>query len=753
MIYSAALSVPVKKAMKEKGVQSSINTIINNLPLDPDVTTMDVVILGPHDVVGARAHELSTALEHKHPDICVIYIYTKDSEKDYVGDYAYKMCVKKIKEGTILKAVEEFLSDHVISTGQTFVSTTDFEDAEPVDPPEAGEPYPAARRRMLFGRRRTVQEPPEENVTEVPDTAPINRVGVPANTVGSSEYETADEDDISEVALNSGDEINQDGDDGLGTVSEIPVGDTESMPTLSEMMQTLMKESDEDEESSDAGKALTSSAVHDSLNPTMPAQPSEMASFTEQLENIKSVMDWDVFKEVLNRDSMTKRLIEANSEFAGLVNMLDVLDNRIQAVFRDTSLTAEQKFDEIKGIGLERSVAKAAQNSIYVDKLIRTLENITRSAKDTVEKTIEQTKESMSKLRADRSVLEDTSSLDKLIQLRSKAQLDLLNLGRSIVDLYKAMDLSVTEEINALDSKLPSDSEYINNMMSPVGAHIFTPSNTAALANKLLQALADNRMTASQLENSVDAMVNALFELCETDENIIKEQQKTIEILKANRVEDVVIIDSVLKSALRVYIGSSNSGHSATAITWSGILSRRQNSLLVDLSGNNKFATYGLDAVPMQRFLYERIERQFLCVYTEEACRVDEIDDIIRELRTRLNYYPYINIILHASQIDLLNIISKDTLTVHYVTNCTQESMNAVENIVKQHKSDNLAKKLITIGAPVSPFMLADKMGIDVTTTKIVLLPEMPEIKGCAIRNDRTFEHAGIVSVFEEAFK
>lgn len=770
MIYAATLSAQTKRAMGNKCVQSSVSKIISNLPLDPAITTMDTVILCPKDVIGPKAREFSAALEHRHPGICVIYIYTKDNEKDLISDDVYKMHAKKIKDVTISKALEEFLGNHAISTGMSFVSNADFrdisEDTANADEPPQRVDEPQSKRRGLFGSKKNphvdkLLDDTQDYVESITHehVSYEERANMPSDTQPAAPAHEVDQHNftdgfksLTEPVLPDTPEMRENAEMDVGA-DDVDVQEPQiDMPTLGDMMASIQQEESViPEEKEDA--PMTTSAVNSFMKPVIKAQE-QVLSYEENLEQVRSADDWDKFKESLEHDSIMKRLIEANSEFSGLVTMLDVLDQRIQAVFRDTTLTADQKFDQIKSIGLERATARATSNSIYVDKLIKTIEAITCSAKRTVEEKIDSVTTAMSQLAVSRSKINDTSDLDKLIQKRSKVQAELLDLTRGLLDLYKAMDLAVTEEIKDLDAKLPSDNAYINNMMSPVGAHIFTPSNTAALANNLLQALAANRLTASQLENSITATIDALFTLCATDENIIKEQQKTIELLKANRVEDIVIVDSVLKSALRVFVGTPNSGLSATAITWSGVQSRQQNALLVDFTGNNKFSTYGIDAVPMERFLHERIEKHFTCVYTENPCGMDEIEEILNELRTRLNFYPYINIILHTEQIELLNRVSEDAFCVHYVTNCTTSSMDALRDVVAQHTNiGNIARKLVTIGAPVSPFMIAGKVGLDLTKCKLVVIPEMPAMKGCAIRNDRPYEYDEIVSVFEEAVK
>ena len=325
-------------------------------------------------------------------------------------------------------------------------------------------------------------------------------------------------------------------------------------------------------------------------------------------------------------------------------------------------------------------------------------------------------------------------------------------MSRGIVDIYNASDHLISEEMLELDSKLPSANAFINDMVKPIGTQIFTPQNTAELANKMAKALQNNYIVASQIEESINAIIDILFELCDKSEEIIRHQHNVIKMLEANRVEDVIITNSLLKKTLRVFVGDDNSGRSATAITWSGVLSRRSNTLLIDITGRDKFRDYGLNAMDLQEFMENRIEQQFLCVKSARILDTEEIAALIKELKTRLNYYPYVNIIVAPEDIDALNQLCEEALTVHYVTNCSTASITRVKEIVAANKVDNVARRLITIDTPVSPLMIADSVGIDPTMCRVVTLPAIPAIRACALRHDRPYEFEDIVRIYEEAF-
>lgn len=692
MIYVASLSVQTVRAMKKNCMQSSMGRIISQLHVDPEVSLMDTVIVGPKDLVGDNHTRFTEALKNKHPDICVIYLFENEADRDLLTNVNSKQ-YKKIKDSSIREACEEFLTGHMIKQGKGKVSSEDF------------------------------ITPSVEYVEPV--THKLN-----------------EEEDFAKEVWNPDVEV----------VSETPVPVEEATPVL-ESRPALPTDTMYEEEKVEevcTNKILSTEALN------IP-QPSIASIPERKLENyltsITNFEDWVLFKEHLSKESLVRTLIEENSEYAGLMNILDVLEARINCVWTDTTLNAEQKFEKIKGLGLERSVAKAATNSVNIDKAISIITTVITSAKRTVDERLESIDSALYKISTDKRALSDTAHIDKAVEERTRIQLQLLEMGRSIVDLYKTMDALTNELILDLDTKLPSANQFINEMIAPVCTTIFTPANTAALANKMLVALQQQRATASMLEESVQNTIALFFSLIEKDTEIIRKQKGMIDLLKANRVEDFVIVDGVLKNVLNLYTGADSSGRTATALTWSGVLSRRSNTLLIDLTGRSKLSQYGVEPIDFFDFLNQRIERPLLCVESNKQLNPIEVADLIQELKTRLNYYKVINVIVAPEAMDTLNQLSEEAFCVHYITNCTQQSMDTMREVITQHKIENIARKLIAIDSPLNPLVIAERVGADATQTRIIMLPNSPVVKACALRNDRPYEHVEVIAEYEEAFR
>lgn len=751
MIYVISLGNYAKKALGKQVQQSSLNKICDFMNLDPDDTTMDTVMLGPSDVTSPPMLErLQNALENKHPDICVIFIYTNDAQADLL-DNVYKKKVKKIKEAAIKEAFEEFVSDHKIRQGKQRMSSADFQSP---GSDSIGQPLPV-KKKSLFGRNKVVAPNPVQEEDEfpayeggeMPGDDELEASQIPMPPFGESEEDNFDDDSLAaDFAANI--KLN------LDKPEEPPVENTEP-PELD--LNAML---DEFPTSNPTPAFEPAPPVQPLVNPLSPeAQVQQHVSdmsytnIESTIANMKSFDDWEIFKNMMSRDNLTRRLIEENSEYVGVLNMMEVLDKRISTVWRNPALSAEQKFEQIKDIGLERATLKASSNSITVQKIISVISAIALSAKAVVDEKVNSINTSLYKITSDKAMLMNTEELDKMIDSRMKTQEDLLNMAKGIVELYKSMDSLVRDTCLNLDTGLPSDNAFINEMVKPIGTAMFQPQNTKELVNKLMLALQNNRVMTSQLETSVNAVIDLMFQLCNQDEEIIRYQQAKINMLQANRVEDVIIVQTLIKNCLRLYVGADNTGRTATALTWSGILSRRNNTLLIDLTGRSKLSDYGVNAISLRDFMLDRIEQQFCCVVSDHILAPDELQSMVDEIKTRLNYYAYVNVILAPEDVNGLDQLSVDAKTVSYITDCSTSSIKAMAKVVGSHTYENIARQLITIDTPVSPLIIADRIGVDTQITRMIMLPSISEIRSCAIKHEHTWEFNEVQKLFEESFR
>lgn len=112
MIFAASLAAPIKKAYGEKAMATTVQNIISQMNLDPKLSQMDACVLGVKDVKGINRAKVQAALRTKHPDVCVIYIYSSDKEGELI-DAPFKELLKKISADSMRSVIDKFLESRM----------------------------------------------------------------------------------------------------------------------------------------------------------------------------------------------------------------------------------------------------------------------------------------------------------------------------------------------------------------------------------------------------------------------------------------------------------------------------------------------------------------------------------------------------------------------------------------------------------------------------------------------------------------
>lgn len=759
MIYASALNVPVKKAYGDKCYSTTVAKIIEQMSIDPAVSGMNACVLGARDVQGINRQKVNQALHKKHPDVCVVYLYQKDKEEELL-DTPFKKIIKKVTPDAVKEAVDSYIDEHLVGEGKAVVSR-DARAAKPITskPVDRALPQGAAKgklARSAASAREREQKKSDEVEIQFDSALELYYFLDPLGKMVYCDSKTRKPLSPAQVQAQK-DRIASDL-GGKPKTRRAPRGkDAEKSGAASDdpFADVLASIGTEEGEEFTAGAEGEEQPVippaTSEFSPPPATSGREVYSMEDNIASIKDFHDWGVLKEALQKDNAVRQLLEENSSFAGCVQMMSVLDEEIKQVYYDVGLTAERKFERILEIGGRRSTLMATHNDILAKKVLSIMDAVTISARRTVEEVLLDHRRAMEQITVSEKDIMSEKKLGELLTKRTEAEFELLALIKSIITLYQAMDLEVNDVILSLDKKLPSDNEFINQMVGSAGT-ILTPTNTKEVAKAMMQALQSNRMQFSLLQDSVMKVIDAIHNILQKDSAIIEHQQHMIKMLKAHRVEDAVVLDGVLKSILHVYVGTYDVGTTATTLTWSGCLSRRRNTLLVNLMENNKLHGYGVEPVMLDDFLRERIERP-LCVVEGAIKDSENLMEIIRELKTRLDYYAHVNVVCDAEDIETIKILASEALTLNFITNCTTSSMEDIALAYKAVQVENVARKLILIDPPIDVLALANRMKVDVTTTKCVTIPNLPKVKMCGVVLEKPYEYQEVRMAFEEAFR
>lgn len=658
MVYVASLSLLAKKALGSKCHQSSINGILDTLSIDPAVSNMDVVLLGPTDLSGPAGKKIPEAVAKRHSGVCVIYLCTNDREAKLFPDAPHIKQVKKIKDTVISDAVTEFYGEDVKANNPKYSSTAD-----------------------KVGSLGTNPEPPRPVVLAV-------------------ENEEAPAEPAAPVEL------------------ELPDPPAEQPPAAEE--------------------------------PPKPSPAEDM------IASVKSVKDWDILKRQINRDSIIRQLILENNEFAGVSNMLNVWDLRIRDVWADPHKSNEEKMRAVQEFGANRQVLQATYNSVLVDKFVSLLERVVSVCSATVEERCNEITHAVISVQQNKDAFLEkaVSGEDSLDDTLYERMVELQSIEGELCKMFAFLHHEGMEEIvGRLGEKLPSTNEYINNVLS-VSVKLYQPGNTVNLAQAIVDSLAKGQVQLSLIEDKVKGLMSTMFQVIVAQNKVIQYQRDVISCLRANNVESLVVRDSLLKECFNVIVGSEHTGLTATSAIYAGMLSRRDNTLVVDLTGHSHYDRYGYDTVSLDEFMVDRIQRPLLFVAGTVDNDPEKVFHLMEELKSRLTYFRHLIIVLDAAQLNVLDQVGREALSISYVTNCTVESMSAVTAAYEAgRKIPNVCHKLICIDSPVDVGMLIATLKMDISMTKLIPIPYLREIKQAAIVRQQPHTYNDVLRVFEEAFR
>lgn len=754
MIYSAKLVAPVKKAYGERCYGTNIQKICEQLSLDPEVSGMEACVLCPKDVAGIMRKKVQLAIEDKNPDVCIIYIYNNEKEADLV-DTPFKKQVKKTTPDVVKDIVEDCMGNYLLSAKKTVVSRDAKVTKTINSKPEDVQVTAGGLKGGLFKNKAAAAKKDNQEVGDELKYDVALDLWYKIDALGNQVYinkKTGKEMTKMQVEARKT-RIKQ---GSYKLPKTLPEGvrpdpaDAENVEIPDDLVAGDI-EDEEDDIPVNLGEPKEPEApvVEEPVKPNLEERVE--SDFERNLKEVSNFHDWGLFKEAMSKDAAIRQLLEENTTYQGVVQMLSVLDTEIKTTYYDKGLTSQQKFEKVLEIGNKRSILMATHNDILARKVLDVIDAVTIGARRTVNDLLDEHRKSMEQITVSKEGLFDETELHRLVDMRSKAMCELLALVKSTIQLYQAMDLEVSDVILDMDKRLPSDNEYINEMVGSA-AEVLTPTNSMELARTMMRALQEKREAFVLMEEQVRKVIDSIRELFDRDEAIIQYQQHITQMLKAHRVEDAVIIDSVIKNILNVYIGQRGSGLTATALTWSGCLARRRNTLLIDLSNESKLGDYGEDVLDLDEFMRQRIDRP-LCVVAGTVPDVEALSELITELKTRLDYYAHINVILDSTQLEYAKVLAKESLTVNYITNCTKDNMEEMGNVYASVDVNNVAQKVLMVNPTIDVLKVAEYMNIDVTSTKCVSIPDVPKIKSCGVLQDKPYEYVGVRTVFEEAFK
>ncbi len=736
MIYSFELASLLRKGFgRDKVFSSQINKICEQMPLDPEVSKMDTVVLSSKDLKGLNRGKVQTALLTKNPNVTFIYIWSKKGEEDLI-DTPFKVELKKVTADSLYSAVNEIISDTLIKSGKLNADDSDSAIAIP-------KPLKPKFKASKFGKKDEDEvEETEEVIVKIDPITGLHYFNdditdemiycdEDGRRLTPAEVQIAKDKLAMEKKEEAGSNDGGEDDDGFEDI-DIDLDDdnasgVEEKVALYPVKEAMIPEQEEEE-------VKEQPAVNKSTE------------LKNEIESIKSFNNWEALNDALQETSIFAELIANDADYNGTLKVLESLEVQMLDIMQNPRLSADEKFDKLLDLGRDKTTTKGITNSIMVDKLISIIHNLSAQVGSIAKGIVDKNYKAIDAAAAvDRIVLDDTAN-NEVIDAAVKAEVSLLNTKKEIASLYSVMNKTVQDTTKGFTAGLPSENELINQIIG-MSDEYFTPKNTKDLFHKMLEALEENKSTFVQADESVNRLLDKLNDVAIKYREVIKYQSERILLLKANRVEDIVIMDTALKPTMQLFIGESGSGVTSTVLARTGVIARgAKNVVIIDLSRKAKFADYGIETETWENFSENRVNREFICVTAPE---IIDIDEILSHLKTRLDNYGSINIILSPEQISEAAMLAGDSLTLNFISDCTPRNMVVMQEAIGALSSiPNIARKVVLVNPVQDPISCCRTLGVELGNTKLITIPYLPEMKECLVNKTQPAMYPEIRGAF-----
>lgn len=737
MIYSFELASLLRKGFgRDKVFSSQINKICEQMPLDPEVSKMDTVVLSSKDLKGLNRGKVQTALLTKNPNVTFIYIWSKKGEEDLI-DTPFKVELKKVTADSLYSAVNEIISDTLIKSGKLNADDSDSAIAIP-------KPLKPKFKASRFGKKDEDEvEEAEEVIVKIDPITGLHYFNdditdemiycdEDGRRLTPAEVQIAKDKLAMEKKEEAGSNDGGEDDDGFEDI-DIDLDDDSNTSGIEEKValypvkEAMIPEQEEEE-------VKEQPAVNKSTE------------LKNEIESIKSFNNWEALNDALQETSIFAELIANDADYNGTLKVLESLEVQMLDIMQNPRLSADEKFDKLLDLGRDKTTTKGITNSIMVDKLVSIIHNLSAQVGSIAKTIVDKNYKAIDAAAAvDRIVLDDTAN-NEVINAAVKAEVSLLNTKKEIASLYSVMNKTVQDTTKGFTAGLPSENELINQIIG-MSDEYFTPKNTKDLFHKMLEALEENKSTFVQADESVNRLLDKLNDVAIKYREVIKYQSERILLLKANRVEDIVIMDTALKPTMQLFIGESGSGVTSTVLARTGVIARgAKNVVIIDLSRKAKFADYGIETETWENFSENRVNREFICVTAPE---IIDIDEILSHLKTRLDNYGSINIILSPEQISEAAMLAGDSLTLNFISDCTPRNMVVMQEAIGALSSiSNIARKVVLVNPVQDPISCCRTLGVELGNTKLITIPYLPEMKECLVNKTQPAMYPEIRGAF-----
>jgi hypothetical protein len=465
-----------------------------------------------------------------------------------------------------------------------------------------------------------------------------------------------------------------------------------------------------------------------------PVVEEKKSGLVDRIEHTNSVGDASIVMREMTATSIIKDLYETNSTYAGIEEKLKSLNESIFLIMGDSQIKSlDVKLSKIRALLHDKAFFRAKGDTLIEQRLEEVVETICEQTSSLLQSRLDEINAAIRRSYTEKDFDVNSARLSGINEERANLITELGTLEVNINEIYKATDqLIVTTATDiAKESNDPTGNDFINAKLKAEGGMVLSESTIDAIRGAMELGTTKAPETFKKLKLAVVSTMQTLSKMLEVDNEIIAAQQQMIAYLKSNNIEETVdSANSLLKKAVRVYVGEEGVGRTIIPYLISKYKSRQNaNVLLLDLTGTAKYTQYKILYTNVDQFLIDNTQREFMLVSGKVDNTVEVAQKIVTALYKAADYYRYINVVIDPEQQMLFQTIAQDVLSVNFIVDTSVPRIERMRNTIDSCTVPNVARRVIINRCDTPIRTIIKKLGLDDQMDyQVCTVPSVPAI-------------------------
>lgn len=462
--------------------------------------------------------------------------------------------------------------------------------------------------------------------------------------------------------------------------------------------------------------------------------PQTAGAVVDTIKKSIEELDFEQLREDLKVNEVIRKLEKENSSYKSLKQTIEMIDTEINSILLNQTISQDERFEKIINLLKTRSEKRTFLENSEAGQFYHISDVLVEATRAKVDKVVKLVENKYASKELGDIYRDNVANIQKLNEEKFKTQVALNNIVLSLNKTLNVYDELKTELISKFAEEGLTKLEVFNaNIRPDFGSG--TSENVTEMVNEIIRKATKTEQDYTLVVKRVSDAMEEMFKLQKINEEIIKSTTFTNKILVANRVEETVTITNPMKSSLRLFVGASNVGKTATAHIMARIQARQTTACVVDLSQKSNLSRY-TDVYNLSEIIKngKAPEVDYAAIVQDEV--TSSMVEVEKALEILVNKFKFVILLIEDNDKEAYDYFVDKALSVNFVVDDTINSIEKIKPLTENILLPNTAVKLIDMHTELTPLELCQMYKVDPTNCKIIKIPKMPEIRR-AVREGR----------------